>query len=346
MRATMVAAYRATGADLPWGDPRGYHGVGMEGYFWRVTQPATGAVVVVLAALNRDAAGGTWGLVALAAHPGAFVRAKTVGRVRADRRRLGVRFEDDDGRMVLGADHERLRVDLGAGAELDVAFEDRMSWPSRHAFGGIGPAQALPGLSQYWHPHLLGARVRGAARAGAAELDLDGATAYAEKNWGAGGHPPAWWWGQAHGFDREDACVAFAGGRAALGPLRLPAATAVVVALGGEVLRLVSPPAPLRVEVDDGAWRLRGRTARHRVEVEGHAGGTAPHVLPVPIPAEPGRTEAQSAMHLAGALHVRVRRGTRTVFAGASALAGLERGLGPLGAPPARAPTPGPSAPP
>src|SRR4051795_11827684 len=42
MRATMVAAYRATGADPPWGDPRGYHGVGMEGYFWRVTQPPAG----------------------------------------------------------------------------------------------------------------------------------------------------------------------------------------------------------------------------------------------------------------------------------------------------------------
>ena len=35
-------------------------------------------------------------------------------------------------------------------------------------------------------------------------------------------------------------------------------------------------------------------------------------------------------MHLAGELSVRVRRGRRTVFAGTSALAGLERGLGPL----------------
>jgi tocopherol cyclase len=344
MRATMPAAYRATGADPPWGDPRGYHGVGMEGYFWRVTQPATGAVVVVLTAINRDAGGGTWGLVALAAHPGGFVRFATVTRIRADRRRLGVRLEDDAGHAVLAADDERLRVDLGADASADIAFEDRVAWPPRWAFGGIGPAQALPGLSQYWHPHLLGARVRGGAQAGDAAIDLDGATAYAEKNWGAGGHPPTWWWGQAHGFDRDDACVAFAGGRAALGPLRLPAATSVVVALGGDVLRLVSPLAPLRVEVGDGGWRLRGRTARHRVEIEGHAGGTAPHVLPVPIPAERGRTEAQSAMHLAGTLHVRVRRGARTMFEGTSALAGLERGLGPLSAPPARDPTPGPSA--
>jgi hypothetical protein len=340
----MFAAYRATGADPPWGDPRGYHGVGMEGYFWRITQATTGTVLVVLAAVNRDAAGGTWGLVALAAHPGGFVRAATAERVRADRRRLGLHMHAGDGRTLLAAGDERLRVDLGPGAAVDVAFEDRAGWPARRAFGGIGPAQALPGLSQYWHPHLLGARVRGGAHAGEAALALDGATAYAEKNWGAGGHPPAWWWGQAHGFAREDACVAFAGGRAALGPLRLPRATAIVVALGGEVLRLVAPPTPLRVAVGESGWTLRGRTARHRVDIEGHAGGTAPHVLPVPIPAERGRSEEQSAMHLAGTLHVRVRRGARTVFEGVSALAGLERGVGPLSAPPGRAPTPGPSA--
>jgi tocopherol cyclase len=333
MRATMVAAYRATGADPPWGDPRGYHGVGMEGYFWRVTHAASGVVVIVLAAVNRDAGGRPWGLVALAAHPGGFVRSATVGRVRAARRRLGLRLEADDGRVVLAADDDRLRVDLGPDARVDVAFEQRVAWPARWAFGGIGPAQAIPGLSQYWHPHLLGARIRGTARAGALDVALDGATAYAEKNWGAGGHPPAWWWGQAQGFARADACVAFAGGRAALGSLPLPRATAVVVALGADVLRLVSPPAPLRVAVEDRGWRLRGRTARHRVEIEGHPGGTAPHVLPVPIPAERGRHVEQSAMHLAGVVHVRMRRGARTVFEGTSTLAGLERGLGPLSAP-------------
>jgi len=342
MRATMFAAYRATGADPPWGDPRRYHCVGMEGYFWRVTHAPSGTVVVVLTAVNRDAAGGTWGLVALAVHPGGFVRSATVSRVYADRRGPGVRLEADDGRRVLAADDERLRVDLGPGARVDAAFADRVGWPPRRAFGGIGPAQALPGLSQYWHPHLLGASVRGTASAGDAAIALDGATAYAEKNWGAGGHPPMWWWGQAHGFEREDACVAFAGGRAALGPVALPRATAIVVALGGEVLRLVSPPVPLRVAVDADGWRLRARTARHRVEIDGRAGASAPHVLPVPIPAERGRFEPQSAMHLAGTLRVRLRRGSRTVFAGASPLAGLERGLGPLSAPPPRAPEAGP----
>jgi Tocopherol cyclase len=339
MRATMLSAYRATGADPPWGDPRGYHGVGMEGYFWRITQPATGVVVVVLLAVNRDAAGSRWGLVALATHPGGFVRAATVDRADADPRLLGVRVARADGAVVVEADDERLHVDLGPDARVDAAFTERVPWPARWAFGGIGPAQAIPGLSQYWHPYLLGARVHGTARAGGSAFALDGATAYAEKNWGAGGHPSAWWWGQAHGFDRADACVAFAGGRARVGPLRLRAATAIVVALGGDVLRLVSPVVPMRVDVGDHGWRVRARGLRHRVELEGRAAGTAPHLLPVPFPPERGRSEEQSAMHLAGALHVRVRRGRRTVFAGASALAGLERGQGP----PAGA-APGPAA--
>jgi tocopherol cyclase len=132
-------------------------------------------------------------------------------------------------------------------------------------------------------------------------------------------------------------CVAFAGGLATLGSARLRA-TSIVVAMGGEVLRLVSPPAPLRVAVDERGWRLHARTARHRVEIEGHANGTAPHLLPVPVPAERRRRDGLSAMHLAGALHVRVRRGGRTLFQGSSALAGLERGLGPLS--PGPAPTP------
>ena len=338
MRATMLAAYRATGADPPFGDPRGYHGVGMEGYFWRITHAAAGVVVVVLAAVNRDAAGDTWGLTAIAVHPGGFVRSVTVDRARAARRGVGVRFEDASGRVVLAAGDERLVVDLGPDARVDVAFADRVGWPARRAFGGIGAAQAIPGLSQYWHPHLLFARVRGGVTAGAAELALDGATAYAEKNWGAGGHPPAWWWGQAHGFARSDACVAFAGGRAAVGPLAVPAATSVVVALGGDVLRLVSPPMPLAVDVGEHGWRVRGRTARHRVEIEGHAGSNAPHPLPVPFPDDRHRHEEQSAMHLAGELDVRVRRGRRTLFAGTSRLAGLERGLGPVSPPPSGAP--------
>jgi len=319
-----VAALRRTGADPPFGDPRAHHGVAMEGYFWRLTDAAAGRVVVALLGVSRDPAGAGWGTLALAAHPGGFVRSAVVGRAGGDPGRLHVRAGDDPA-PVFEADDARLRVDLGPGARLDVRLHDRVGWPARWAFGGVGPAHALPGLSQYWHPHLLGARVAGEAELGDEHVALDGAEAYAEKNWGAGGFPPEWWWGQAQGFAREDACVAFAGGHAGLGALRVPAA-ALVVRLGDEVLRLVRPPGVLRAHADGRTWSLRGRGLRHAVEVEGHAAGRAPHRLPVPLPAERRVVEGGSAMHLAGELRLAVRRGGRTVFAGTSQLAGLERG--------------------
>jgi hypothetical protein len=315
MRAQMLAAYRRTGADPPFGDPRGYHGAGMEGHFWRITQPATGAVVVAILAISRDAVGRPWSMVSLAAHPGAFVRSATLAEAWAAPRGLRVRAG------ALAADERSLRVDLADDARLDVRFADPRPWP-RAAFGALGPAQAIPGLSQYWHPWLLGARVAGTARVGEAEIELDGAVAYAEKNWGPGGMPPEWWWGQAHGFDRADACVAFAGGRAGLGPLRTTA-SALVVALGRDVRTVVRPPRRLGVAADARGWRLAGGG----LEVEGHADG-APHLLPVPVPRERRRLDAWAAQHLAGTLRVRVRRRGRTLYEGTSRLAGLELGRG------------------
>ncbi|ELB91551.1 hypothetical protein Rwratislav_18634, partial [Rhodococcus wratislaviensis IFP 2016] len=55
----LLRAYRATGADLPFGNVLAAHDVAMEGYFWRFTQPATGQVVIALAGINR-AADGHW----------------------------------------------------------------------------------------------------------------------------------------------------------------------------------------------------------------------------------------------------------------------------------------------
>ena len=223
----MLAAYRRTGADPPFGDPLPAHGVGLEGYYWRITDPAAGRVVMVLCGVAAGP-GGPWATVALAAHPDGVLRSALTPTAVTDPHRLGVTAGD-----VLAGDEERLRVDLGEGARLDVALRERRGWP-RRAFGGIGPAQVVPGLPQYWHPHLLGARVEGTARrSGSATVDLEGATAYAEKNWGAAfaGH---WWWGQAQGFADPGLCVAFAGGRVRLGGVA-GAPTAVVVAAGDEV---------------------------------------------------------------------------------------------------------------
>jgi tocopherol cyclase len=313
----MLAAYRRTGADPPFGDPRGYHGVGMEGHFWRITRAGAGSVVVAIVAISRDSAGRPWAMVSLAAHPGGAVRSATLPDAWAAPR--GLRLRAPSG---VEADEHRLRIDLDGGDHLHARFSERRLWP-RRAFGALGPAHALPGLSQYWHPWLLGARVDGAARIGGADVDLAGAVAYAEKNWGAGGMPAAWWWGQAHGFDRPDACVAFAGGRAGLGGVRTTAG-ALVVALGDDVRTVVRPPWPLRVGVDARGWRLRGAG----VEVEAHADGAPPHLLPVPVPRERRRLDDWAAQHLTGVLSLRVRRRGRTLYEGTSHLAGLERGRG------------------
>jgi hypothetical protein len=316
----MLAAYRRFGADPPFGDPRGYHGAGMEGHFWRITQPRTGAVVVAILAISRDRDGRPWAMASLAAHPGGAVRSATLPDPRAAPRGLSV-----GAGAAFAADERSLRVDLGGDARLEVCFDQAVTWP-RRAFGALGPAQTVPGLSQYWHPWLLGARVRGGGRIGAEAIDLDGAVVYAEKNWGPGGMPPAWWWGQAHGFDRPDACVAFAGGRAGIGPLRTTA-TSLVVALGDEVRTVVRPLRPLRVAVDERGWRLAGGG----VEVDAHADGAQPHLLPVPVPLERRRLDDWAPQHLTGTLHLRVRRRGRTIYEGTSTLAGLERGRGHTG---------------
>ena len=113
-------------------------------------------------------------------------------------------------------------------------------------FGGIGPAQIVPGLPQYWHPHLLGGRVVGSG--------WDGAVVYAEKNWGPR-FTEHWWWGQAQGFPGADACVAFAGGRVLGG-----APTSVVTRVEDRVLRLAPPFARVVTAVGETGWRVRSRS--------------------------------------------------------------------------------------
>jgi len=332
----LLERYRATGADPPFGDPRRAHGVAMEGHYWRLTDPAAGRVVVALVAVCR-APDGPWAMVTLAAHPGGFVRTVITPSAAADPRGFGVvagpatgvadqrGFATGDGPLAaLRADAERLRVDLGPGARLDVRFTRPRAWP-RRAFGGLGPAHAIPGLGQYWHPHLLGAGVAGEAELDGARVDLAGAHAYAEKNWGSR-FAERWWWGQADAFAARDVCVAFAGGPLRLGPWA-GAPTALVVRIGDEVVRL-GPPAARVSSAMDHAWALRGRSARHAVELQGEAAGHPPHLLSVPVPAE-RRAEVRSRQLLAGRVVLSVRRGRRLVFAGESRLAGLERELHP-----------------
>jgi hypothetical protein len=322
---------RSLGADLPGQDHRRPHGLPFEGWYWRFTQPAAGRVVVALLGVNRDRRGAPWGTVALAGHPGGTVARAATPHAWADGLRCGA--AGDGVELDAAPGHLRVRAD---GDALEVRLADRRGWPLR--LGGSGPGHLVPGLSQYWSPHLLGARVEGVATLGGEEVVLDGALAYAEKNWGAGGFPAAWWWGQAQAFDTDpDACVAFAGGRAGLLPLRGAldvVATSVVVHAAGRTVRLVRPPLPLRIG-DDG-WRIGARlpAGALELELEGHGAGGVPHRLPVPLPAERANLDEGAGQHLAGELRVVLRRRGRTVLEGVSRLAGLERGVGrPPGAP-------------
>jgi Tocopherol cyclase len=308
----LAAAYRRTGADGPFGDPRRAHGVGMEGHFWRFTDAAAGRVVIVLCGVSRAADGGTWALVALAAHPGGVRRHALVPVGSASPDGFGVTAGD-----VLAADDRTLRVRL-AGAELDAALDPVTPWP-RRTFGALGPAHAIPALGQYWHPHLLLGGVRGEVRLDGEPWSLDAATAYAEKNWGSAfaGH---WWWGQAHGFADGATTVAFAGGRLLGG-----APTSLVVALEDRVLRLSPPLARTVVATAPDRWRVEAAGPRHRVEVVAEAEPGGAHLLPVPVPGE-RRVAERSRQHLAGRLELTVRRSGRVVHRAESQLAGLERG--------------------
>ncbi len=324
-----TSAYRARGADLPFGDPGAAHGVPFEGYYWRVVDPASGAVVVALSAVCRGL-DGPWGLSTLAAHPGGFERTVITRTAASDPRAFGVSAE-----RVLRGDAASLSVDMGPDARLDVSLHDAVAWP-RRAFGAIGLAHAIPGLPQYWHPVVLAAGVRGRVRAGDLALDLDGAVGYAEKNWGHG-FPGRWWWGHAATFGDHDVSVSFAGGRIPLAGADV-APTAVVVRLGRRVIALAPPLDTTRVTLAPGSWLLRTRGRGYDVEIAGDADGGHPHELLVPVAAEE-RGEPRSRQHLAGSLSLRVRRGGRLLYDGRSPLAGLELGLplisSPLGERPA-----------
>jgi len=313
----LVAAYRRTGADVPFGDPLPSHGSEMEGWFWRVTDAASGRVVVALCGVNRHAAG-DWATVAVAVHPGGVVRAAALDGADADRNRFALRAGTTPAARI-EASADRLQVDLD-DVHLDLRFTEPYVWPK--AFGGGGVFSAVPFLNQYWHPYRLGGTASGAIEIGGDRQSLDGTTVYAERNWGAG-FPDRWWWGQAHDFDGADVSVAFSGGVLRLGPIGRPVA-GVVVRLGDRVIR-VTPPAIVRSAIAPGRWTIRARSLRYRIDLEGDGSGLAPHVLPVPLPAERRNVDTDFE-HLAGRLRCVVRKDGRVVFDGTSELAGLEVG--------------------
>ncbi|WP_063885859.1 tocopherol cyclase family protein [Streptomyces albus] len=308
--------WRGTGADLPGGDPLPSHRAPMEGYLWRFTDPGRGRVLLVACGVNHPP-GPPWATVVVAAHPSGLIRSASVDGAWDDTAAYRI-----SALPALALDGKRLRVRIGDDVDIRCVLRPEHTWPPRRLLPGTSVFSAVPGLNHYWHPHLFGARVEGAARLADEVWDLSGSQVYAEKSWGRG-FPPAWWWGQAHGFDREDLCVAFAGGSLGRGGLTLRV-NGLVVRAGDETIGLFPPAALVRATVRDGTWHLAGRSARHRVELT----GTAPEgrVYYLPVPRLERHRFGSSVQHLAGRLHVTVRQDGRLRYAGESALASLETG--------------------
>lgn len=307
----VLSAYRRTGADAPWTDPGASHGVGMEGYYWRIADPASGRAVVALCGTCRTGER-DWSVVALASHPGGGLSQGVVEHHVTDPARFGVRAGE-----VLRGSTERLRVDLAPRARLDITLSPRVAGPAR----ALGPAHLVPWLPQYWQPVAMACDVRGEAVIGEETIRLDGATAYLEKNWGRG-FAGDWWWGQAS--LGEEVGVAFAGGPVGVGPLRAPVC-AVALRMRDEVTSLATPLARVRARASDSEWSVRAQQPGLAVTIEGEADPASAHVLPVPD-VRTGSVEPRSRQHLAGRLRLEVRRGRRVAYRGETPLAGLERG--------------------
>lgn len=322
MPGPRLSAYRRSGADLPFSSPERWHGVAMEGYFWRFTDVEAGRSVIVLHGVNRPFAGApeAWSTIGVASWPDGGLLTGAYPGAQARVHRLGARnpgiFDGDDQRVV---------VDLEDRVHIDVSISEHRRWPSR-LLGGSSVFQMVPALNQYWHPWLLGGGADGMVEIDGTRYELDGAQAYGEKNWGKGGFPDSWWWGQAHGFAEREASVAFAGGDVTAGPFRTEVTALVVQLPDGTVVRLGNPgTSPVRADVRDETWELSGRSARWQIDVHATAPLGDAHVLPVPLPTQ-RRNTAGAIEHLGGHLEVTVRQGRTEVWSGVTDLAGLEHG--------------------
>ncbi len=315
----IVEMYRRTGADVPFGNPLPSHGTEMEGWFWRVSDEASGRSLIALCSVNRHPAG-DWSTAAVAVHPGLMVSSGALPNARAGNSPFSVSAGDGDDSFTVGTD--RIRFALG-DVRLDMTIDDPVTWPK--AFGGGGVFSAIPFLNQYWHPYYLGGKASGTVQYGSESWSFDGAKIYAERNWGTG-FPLRWWWGQAHDFGDDDVCVAFSGGLLSLGPIARDV-NGIVVRIGSTVIRM-TPPVLVRSEIGDNHWLLRGRSPRYEIELEGDGTHLPPHVLPVPLPGDRRNIDTDFE-HLGARLRCTVKQSGRVLFDGTSELAGLEVGTRP-----------------
>ena len=93
-----MGRYRRLGADPPFADPRRGHGIEMEGYYWRLSDPASGRVIIALCGVCQNNEG-PWAVVAVAAHPQNVLCEGFAPGARADPGRYGVRAGEPASRL-------------------------------------------------------------------------------------------------------------------------------------------------------------------------------------------------------------------------------------------------------
>ena len=244
--------------------------------------------------------------------PAASSARRSCQHAEADPRRLGVRAGDAAARR---RGRPRRRPGPGRPAARALRRSASAGRGARSAASGSGTSS--PGLGQYWHPHMLDARVdrRGASSASGA-IALDGARAYAEKNWTPyrARLPVGVVVGAGARVRGEDVCVAFAGGRL-LGVRRRRGRRAA--------RRRARPrrrPARGRSRMRAGRRDLArcGADAarrRHRRGRRGRRAVPAPGAGPARAPRRAGRVARCTSP---GALHVASGAAARTRFEGTS----------------------------
>lgn len=169
----------------------------MEGWFWRVSDEASGRALIALCSVNRHPDGDR-STAAVAVHPGSVVRSGALAGARADRSPFAVTAGDESGLFAVATDRVSSRSAISAWTRS----------PPGHlaqALGGGGVFSVIPFLNQYWHPYYLGGKASGTVEYGGESWTFENAKLYAERNWGR--LPLRWWWGQAHDFGDDDVCA-------------------------------------------------------------------------------------------------------------------------------------------
>ncbi len=147
----LVHAYRRTGADIPFGDPSPSHGREMEGWFWRLTDPATGRVVVALCSVNQNP-DGNWATVAVALHPGGIVHSAALDYAETQLSRFTVDAGIESGGRM-SARPDGLHIDLD-DVHVNLRFTDPFTWPKvarrrRHRFRRSRSSTST-GIPTFW----------------------------------------------------------------------------------------------------------------------------------------------------------------------------------------------------